>query len=446
MMKKDEEKNSRFHSRSVYAQILIVVLAFTLLVCISSWFMGGIMNRHMTDSIETAFNNTEINITADLKEMETQLVYISETIRLMIIEGLKFDAVAEYITDITGYMMTSDERFKEYATGIYGIFDVFDGKFHDGTGWQPPESFVPDERPWYKAAVLANGKVGITEPYLSIAFDMCTISFARRIDDGNGVPLGIVCLDILLDRVRGYAVNSNSTPGGYGLLLNRQIEILAHPDKTMWGRALKDICSGYIALADDLEQGIPVTARKMKNYKKEASVVSFRQIENGWHIGMVIFEKEYFKEMRKMRLILIAVGIALSALFSTILLRLSEARKELQYIKEERDLTVREQEIFNLLLSGKEPKEIAIALKISYSGVNFHIKNLFGKLGVQSRTELLVKYRTEQASLPSKNPSQLNLPRSKKAKRPVPVNFTGSKTPKPVNFTGRQANLAHYSV
>jgi len=110
---------------------------------------------------------------------------------------------------------------------------------------------------------------------------------------------------------------------------------------------------------------------------------------------MVIHEKTYFKEMRKMRLTLIIIGLALAALFIAIILRLSQARKELQYFKDEPSLTVREREIFTLLLSGMEVKEIASNLKISYSGVNFHMKNLFAKLGIHSRAELLVKYHTK---------------------------------------------------
>jgi len=170
------------------------------------------------------------------------------------------------------------------------------------------------------------------------------------------------------------------------------MEVLAHPDQMMWGRELRDIDDGYKDLADDLEQGVQIIERRMNNYKKEPCVVSFRQLENGWYIGMVIHEETYFKEMRKMRLTLIIIGIALAALFITIVLRLSQARKELQYFKDEPNLTIREHEIFNLLLKGMEVKEIASNLKISYSGVNFHIKNLFGKLGIQSRAELLVKY------------------------------------------------------
>jgi DNA-binding NarL/FixJ family response regulator len=179
-MSKEQGKNS------VYVQIFVVVLAFTVLVLISTWFIGDIMNRQITDSITAAFSNTEVNITADLKEMEPRLDYISETVRLMFLE-----------------------------------------------------------------------------------------------------------------------------------------------------------------------------------------------------------------EMRKLRLILIAVGIVLATLNSVILLRLSSVSKERQDIKEEHGLTSREREIFTMLLDGRAPKEIAQSLKISHRTVDTHIANLYRKLGIQSRAELFAKYKTK---------------------------------------------------
>jgi DNA-binding CsgD family transcriptional regulator len=60
--------------------------------------------------------------------------------------------------------------------------------------------------------------------------------------------------------------------------------------------------------------------------------------------------------------------------------------------KEHLDLTPREQEIFTILLSGAAPKEIAGTLKISYDTVLFHQKNLYRKLGIQSRAELFARH------------------------------------------------------
>ena len=61
--------------------------------------------------------------------------------------------------------------------------------------------------------------------------------------------------------------------------------------------------------------------------------------------------------------------------------------------KESLNMTEREHEIFTMLLRGLASKEIAYTLKISYDTVNFHIKNLYRKLGIQSRAELFAKYK-----------------------------------------------------
>lgn len=69
------------------------------------------------------------------------------------------------------------------------------------------------------------------------------------------------------------------------------------------------------------------------------------------------------------------------------------AKTEVINIKESLNMTEREHEVFTMLLNGKAPKEIAYTLKISYDTVNFHIKKLYRKMGVQSRAEMLVKYK-----------------------------------------------------
>ena len=74
------------------------------------------------------------------------------------------------------------------------------------------------------------------------------------------------------------------------------------------------------------------------------------------------------------------------------------AETEAISVKDHLDLTPREQEIFTMLLSGAAPKEIAHTLKISYDTVLFHQKNLYRKLGIQSRAELFARYSTPQSN------------------------------------------------
>ena len=55
-------------------------------------------------------------------------------------------------------------------------------------------------------------------------------------------------------------------------------------------------------------------------------------------------------------------------------------------------LSTREKEIFTLLLGDSQRKHIAYTLKIGEGTVNFHVNNLYRKLGIQSRAELFAKY------------------------------------------------------
>ena len=54
-------------------------------------------------------------------------------------------------------------------------------------------------------------------------------------------------------------------------------------------------------------------------------------------------------------------------------------------------LSKREQEVADLLLQGKSNKQIAVLLGISLSTVEFHLKNIYAKLGVGSRSEAILK-------------------------------------------------------
>jgi DNA-binding CsgD family transcriptional regulator len=62
------------------------------------------------------------------------------------------------------------------------------------------------------------------------------------------------------------------------------------------------------------------------------------------------------------------------------------------------DLTPREQDIFNMLLAGKAPKEIAYELKIAYNTVITHQKNIYRKLEVQNINEFFAKFHQPEST------------------------------------------------
>lgn len=75
------------------------------------------------------------------------------------------------------------------------------------------------------------------------------------------------------------------------------------------------------------------------------------------------------------------------------------ARKVVQHFRKsplsqnrDHDLTSRETEILNHLLNGSLYKEIAEDVGIGYETVRTHLRNIYAKLHVRTRTEAVVKY------------------------------------------------------
>ena len=56
-------------------------------------------------------------------------------------------------------------------------------------------------------------------------------------------------------------------------------------------------------------------------------------------------------------------------------------------------LSARELEVFDLPLSDNTLSQIAQELSISYSSVHFHCKNIYRKLKLSSRRQLLISYK-----------------------------------------------------
>ncbi len=75
-------------------------------------------------------------------------------------------------------------------------------------------------------------------------------------------------------------------------------------------------------------------------------------------------------------------------------------------------LSAREKEVVDLLLKGKSNKLIASALGISDRTVEFHLKNIFTKLQVNSRTEAILKLGTSTVAKRQEMPENTDSPRA----------------------------------
>jgi len=316
----------KFFRIITHIQVVFVFLAFALMVFLCFYYMSEIEHGHLLKDAENAILSTQTFIETNLLEPKTTLSVVSENIRSMIMHGVNKKQIDDYLLEVTEYITTEDRL--PYATSFFGFFDVFGGSLLSGTGWNPPEGYKTEDRPWYKAAVEADGEVGVTEPYDNKAYtNIKVLSFVRRIFDDNGSPLGIIGLNITLDKIREYAVNTSITPSGYGILMDKDFNVIAHPDQVYLGINIKRMHDGE-AIERELSQGKEIVERKAVDYKNNDSVLFARRLDNGWYLATLAYSREYYKSIRNIRLIFIIIGAVLAAILSAILLSIVASRRK----------------------------------------------------------------------------------------------------------------------
>lgn len=79
--------------------------------------------------------------------------------------------------------------------------------------------------------------------------------------------------------------------------------------------------------------------------------------------------------------------------FDYLALAENEYKRLLQAHPELETLSKRELEVFAQLLTDKTQAEIAEELFITHSSVHFHCKNIYKKLNINSRKQLLIRYK-----------------------------------------------------
>jgi PAS domain S-box-containing protein len=308
-----------------HVQVLVVFFAFALMVFFSFYFMSIIEHRHLLRDVEYAMTSTQANIEADFMEAKTTLGIVSENIKGLILHGVNQEETNEYIKEVTEYVL--DEERIPYATSFFGVFEAFDNNHLSGIYWKPPDDYKPEERLWYKAAVEAEGKIGVTDPYVNVAENVEAITFARRIFDDNGKPLGIVCLNLKLDKIREYAINTHVTDDSYGILFDKNFSVLAHPNPAYLGRNIVKMNDGE-AIREELLQGRDIFERKAWDYNKKESVFFMRRFNNGWYLGLVAYSEQYYKSIWNIGVIFAVLGVILASILSAILLSIVAGRRK----------------------------------------------------------------------------------------------------------------------
>ncbi|MDR2734584.1 MAG: response regulator [Spirochaetota bacterium] len=329
-----------------YREFIFVFVSFAVMALAAYFSIGRILQDRLLDRVDEMIISTEANIKIGLMDAEATLLDTYDAVREMLARNASKPEILSYLKNTTDWML----RRKQALLSYVGIFAFIHGEFYDSVDLNPGADYIPQRRPWYQAAIRSNNSVVYTAPYSDPRSNEPIFSVVRNIEF-NGEIIGILVLNAGLYTTRysrasmppdsadpqneeasgdswlgSYVTSLIRSYDGYGMLLDQNLEVMAHPKRGYIRRQLRELGSGYTQIAQTLRSTGEVSARRAQDNDGNSITVFFKRIFNGWYVGRVVSSSQFSRDVNTTGLILGALGIFFSLVLCYFLLRLYAAR------------------------------------------------------------------------------------------------------------------------
>jgi len=307
---------------TTYLQVILVFITFSAMVVSSYILMRDVESDNMSREAESVLSNVHSNIMLRISEPKIVVKKTSDMIQLMLEQNMDLKAIKEFVKGFN-----KERNFSQHIVSSYVFLD---------------ES--PADSVWYKEALEANGEIIIKERF-DKSLDAVVLAYVCRIYDKAGHPRGFVGLNVNFEDVMKLVENAQIAEGGFGLMLNRKFEILAHIERKFVGNtSLIDNNIGIAKFKEDFKRNGDVFGRDFVNFRGERSIAFFRQLENGWYFGIITPEYNYYRNINKIAKYLSILGALFALVLSIVLIRIINVREGMNRLvrnqKQELEVTV----------------------------------------------------------------------------------------------------------
>ncbi len=324
---RDTAMKPRNLKRALLLQVIFVAVAFAAMVLLGNWFASGIVRENLMDNANGMLDVAQVRLSTHRHAFDATLTNFSEMMRMMALRGNHYDVLKAYIDGMSDPSRLENNELPTIL-GFFGYFEALP----DGPALINGEGVVfPDtnalKAEWYQKAVATGGSIVETVPYLDAAGKRL-LFFSRCLTDSSGSRLGVVGMQVCLDEIGDEIVSTALEQGGYGMLLNQDFIVLFHPNQAFVGGSMDNPELPVHIFAEELRAGNEVKEQPLVSYKGEDAVVFFNSLANGWHLGMVVPEAQFYNSIDTMALVLSLLGIALAFILIAFLIRLDMAREK----------------------------------------------------------------------------------------------------------------------
>lgn len=292
---RSENKNLK-NTNQKWQYIMTLVITLLALTVIVGYTFGSFYQITRQDAI-TLGENAVSKEAAQVNNFLLKGMDVMQVTELTVTYMMKNGATAE---EIEAFLQQQSTDYKEYIdSGFTGIYGWFNGEYIDGSGWVPPENYVPKERPWYTEAQQGNGESVMVSPYFDTKTNTILFSVAQVLYDGDSV----LSFDIAMDDIQSIAEGIRLNGNGYGFVVDDKGLVVAHSDEWEKGKNYlqdenqknSDMQSlvKQVYQAKDLDN----TSFEMEIDGEECVVFS-QTVQEKWHVILVVNYVDLFRKIK----------------------------------------------------------------------------------------------------------------------------------------------------
>ncbi|MBO4889449.1 MAG: methyl-accepting chemotaxis protein [Lachnospiraceae bacterium] len=197
------------------------------------------------------------------------------------------------------------------------------GKFLDGSGWVPDDTFVFTDRPWFQGALAQKGDIYSSEPYVDASTGKTCLACAIMIKD-NVVLSSDINFDKVAEKVSDF--DSLSSDAKYYIINKETKDILISNVTDAVGQNLTSatdpIAAGLAPIFDSLKTDAAAGGEKVVTAKTSAGSQMFTATdieETSWVVVSAVPSSLLSNSIWKVMLITFASAIILLAILSAVM-------------------------------------------------------------------------------------------------------------------------------
>lgn len=214
------EKFLRVHFVAVMVFLAICFAASVVYIVLSSISFV----RDNTAKLEETINrDNSVTVSNFLKHGEKILDLTCKSVDAMLADSMSLTQVEDFLAKETA------RNFEMREQGMGDFYGFIDGAFIDGMRWVPAAGYLASHRPWYKEALMSQGRVAWIPPHVNLRNNEVVITVSQRLSDRKNVLALDLDLRVLQNSM--HPVNKND----WWMVLAKNGVVMAHSNVTQLG-------------------------------------------------------------------------------------------------------------------------------------------------------------------------------------------------------------------